>query len=176
MIKNIINITTQSVIYSIILIVILFSNTTSSTEDDDLQRSSPLILEDVYLICNDSINSDDEDTKKIAIFLCHMYVSTIYESFFYHRAFTQYFKERGDIDDEKIVNTAEIYNPFGCDINDLDEDYFIKLVIKYSDSHQEELKDSFYFTLRNILEPYCSEQINKKTEFYLSDLDGRRKT
>ena len=62
MIKNIINITTQSVIYSIILIVILFPNTTSSTEDDDLQRSSPLILEDVYLICNDSINSDDEDT------------------------------------------------------------------------------------------------------------------
>tara|TARA_B100000029_G_C17541794_1_gene946997 strand:- start:1183 stop:1755 length:573 start_codon:yes stop_codon:yes gene_type:complete len=180
--KVFINIITQTILILTFITIISFSSdvlsdhTNNSVPPTSLMKNSPLLLHDVYTVCNDSLNGDDPEYRELARALCDFYLRAINESFYYHRSFTEFFKREGDEEADYIVELANIYNPFGCDIKELDNDKFIELIIRYSDKHPDELEDSFYFTLRKITEPYCIEMINKKTEYYLDEYDGRRKS
>ena len=173
--KVFINIITQVVIATILVTLFIFSSNISSHHNDS-ERSSPLLVHDVYIVCNDSINGNDPEYKELARSLCDFYLRAIKESFYYHRSFTEYFKREDDDEANHIVELADIYNPFGCDIIDLNNNAFINLIISYSDNNPDDLEDSFYFSLRKITEPYCVERINKMTEYYLDEYDGRRKS
>ncbi|SVA53283.1 uncharacterized protein METZ01_LOCUS106137 [marine metagenome] len=135
---------------------------------------SPLPIYKVWEPCEAYKNSEDEDKKEIAGIVCHLYINTMYESYYYHWSFTEHYKDEGD---SHLVAMAEIYSPYGCDIKGLYTADFIDLFISYVSKHPDEMEDSFFHTIRNITRPYCAElKKANNPEFFLDEEDGRRKS
>ena len=47
-------------------------------------------------------------------------------------------------------------------------------IIYYFDENEDELKDNFYWTMEQVLKPYCDELRDASIEFHLEENEDRR--
>ena len=135
--------------------------------------ASPLPIYKVYSACDMSVNADEEDDREIAGLICKLYVDTMFESYYYHWSFSEYFRERNDTE---LVQMAKLYNPFGCDVRELTKDEFVELFLDYMSGRVDEMEDSFFQTIRFITKPYCRQLKDSKVEFYLEEDSYKKKS
>ena len=147
----------------IVLPILVFTLTTSQPS----LTASPLPIYKVYGPCDTSVNGEDEKDRELAGWICEMYMNAMFESYYYHFNFTHWAKNEKK--DRELVEMADLYNPFGCDVRELTSDEFVDLFLDYMSGREDEMEDSFFNTIHYITKPYCRQLKNSKVEFYLEE-------
>ena len=122
----------------------------------------------VHGACRDAIKGTSPEAKSLGQFVCRMAQDMVYEQNIYHQYFINYFTEKNMEEPLYIING---YSVTGCDVSELDRANFTAMIIQYFDYFEDELEDSFFWTLEQVLKPYCDELKDAAVEFYL---DGRK--
>ena len=122
----------------------------------------------VHGACRDAIKGKSPEAKSLGQFVCRMAQDMVYEQNIYHQYFINYFTEKNMEEPLYIING---YSVTGCDVSELDRANFTAMIIHYFDNFEDELDDSFFWTLAQVLKPYCDELKDAAVEFYL---DGRK--
>ena len=122
----------------------------------------------VHSACRDAIKGTSPEAKSLGQFVCRMAQDMVYEQNIYHQYFINYFTEKNMEEPLYIING---YSVTGCDVSELDRANFTAMIIHYFDNFEDELEDSFFWTLAQVLKPYCDELKDAAVEFHL---DGRK--
>ena len=122
----------------------------------------------VHGACRDAIKGTSPEAKSLGQFVCRMAQDMVYEQNIYHQYFINYFTEKNMEEPLYIING---YSVTGCDVSELDRANFTAMIIQYFDYFEDELEDSFFWTLAQVLKPYCDELKDAAVEFHL---DGRK--
>ena len=122
----------------------------------------------VHSACRDAIKGTSPEAKSLGQFVCRMVQDMVYEQNIYHQYFINYFTEKNMEEPLYIING---YSVTGCDVSELDRANFTAMIIHYFDNFGDELEDSFFWTLAQVLKPYCDELKDAAVEFHL---DGRK--
>ena len=122
----------------------------------------------VHGACRDAIKGTSPEAKSLGQFVCRMVQDMVYEQNIYHQYFINYFTEKNMEEPLYIING---YSVTGCDVSELDRANFTAMIIQYFDYFEDELEDSFFWTLAQVLKPYCDELKDAAVEFHL---DGRK--
>ena len=150
-----------------IVFTLLFLMPTKASEDKGVVNWQ------VYHACNDALNNNDDDVREMSNFVCRILTDMVYEHNFYHQGFIKYFKEEGF---QEPLEFAEVYSVTGCDISELEFKNFAELIVTYFNNHEDELEQSFYWSIEDTLKPYCEKIKDRSIEFYLGESDGTRRS
>ena len=156
----------------IVLPIFIFTLTTPQLS----KAASPLQNYKVYNACDAYQNAEDEESNKKGEIACSLYLDMMFESYYYHWNFTEYFKDQDKKAAREVVAMAKYYNPFGCDMTGVWKSEFIDMYLAYMTGKPDLMEKSFFLTLIDVTESYCDELENKNTDYYLDDKDGRRKS
>ena len=161
------------VIHSLIVLpIFIFTLTTPPLS----KAASPLQNYKVYNACDAYQNAEDEESNKKGEIACSLYLDMMFESYYYHWNFTEYFKDQDKKAAREVVAMAKYYNPFGCDMTGVWKSEFIDMYLAYMTGKLDLMEKSFFLTLIDVTESYCDELEDKNTDYYLDDKDGRRKS
>ena len=122
----------------------------------------------VHGACRDAIKGTSPVAKSMGQIVCRMAQDMVYEQNIYHQYFINYFTEKNMEEPLYIING---YSVTGCDVSELDRANFTAMIIQYFDYFEDELEDSFFWTLAQVLKPYCDELKDAAVEFHL---EGRK--
>ena len=166
----------------LVLPILIFSMTISQASNSfPLLDEGNLLLEEpsgisnfqVHSACSDAIKGSSLEVKSMGSFVCRMTQDMAYEHNNYHQYFIRYFTEK---EMEEPLYMLEGYSVTGCDISELSRGEFAGMIVGYFALFEDELEDSFFWTLEKVLKPYCDELRDASIEFYLDENDERSKT
>ena len=118
----------------------------------------------VHSACSDAIKGTSPEAKSVGQFVCRMTQDMVYEQNIYHQYFVNYFNEMNMEEPLYVING---YSVTGCDISQLSRIDFTAMIIHYFDIFEDELEDSFFWTIEKVLKPYCDELKDASIEFHL---------
>ena len=118
----------------------------------------------VHSACSDAIKGTSPEAKSIGQFVCRMTQDMVYEQIIYHQYFVNYFTVKNMEEPLYVING---YSVTGCDISELSRIDFTAMIIHYFDTFEDELEDSFFWTIEKVLKPYCDELKDASIEFHL---------
>ena len=152
----------------------------SESESDEQEFSNPLLSDpsgienwQVHTACKMAMYSEDAIEKQMGQIVCRMSQDMIYEQNIYHNAYIRFYKQKKY---EEALYVMDGYSVTGCDISDLGRQDFTAYIIYYFDQNEDELKDNFYWTMEQVLKPYCDKLRDASIEFHLDENEERRKT
>ena len=158
----------------IVLPILVFTLITSQPSKSGTNEDEVAVANwQVYSACNDALNHDEEDKRKVSNFVCRILTDMIYEQNNYHESYITYFEKEGYPD---AIRFADAYSITGCDISGLEFMDLIQHYIDYMNKNEDEMEKSFYWTIESALEPYCMKLMDRSIDYYLDDEDGRRKS
>ena len=129
----------------------------------------------VFMICEDAMYTESSDgTKEIAEFLCRTMQDMAYTQNEYHNYFIRYFTENKSKEGLYYLGG---YSVTGCDISELDRNDFADYIYSFGAKNSEQtMRESFFWNLEKIVEPYCDKLEDASIEFHLDENEERRKT
>ena len=141
-----------------------------------IKADSPVQNYRVYNACDAFINHEEQESRDNGEIACSLYLAMMFESYYYHWNFTEYFKDQDGDSAKDVLVLAKFYNPFGCDMTDVRKIEFVDMYLHYMAGKPDLMEKSFFLTINDVTESYCIELENKKTDYHLDEEDGRRKT
>ena len=129
----------------------------------------------VFMICEDAMYTENSDgTKELAEFMCRMMQDMAYSQNEYHNNFIRYFTENKS---EEGLYYLGGYSVTGCDISELDRNDFADYIYSFGAKNSEQtMRESFFWNLEKIVEPYCDKLEDASIEFHLDENEDRRRT
>ena len=127
----------------------------------------------VFMICEDAMYTENSDgTKELAEFMCRMMQDMAYSQNEYHNYFIRYFTEEKS---EEGLYYLGGYSVTGCDISELDRNDFADYIYSFGAKNSEQtMRESFFWNLEKIVEPYCDKLEDAAVEFHLEENEDRR--
>ena len=127
----------------------------------------------VFMICEDAMYTENSDgTKELAEFMCRMMQDMAYSQNEYHNNFIRYFTENKS---EEGLYYLGGYSVTGCDISELDRNDFADYIYSFGAKNSEQtMRESFFWNLEKIVEPYCDKLEDAAVEFHLEENEDRR--
>ena len=127
----------------------------------------------VFMICEDAMYTENSDgTKELAEFMCRMMQDMAYTQNEYHIYFIRYFTENKS---EEGLYYLGGYSVTGCDISELDRNDFADYIYSFGAKNSEQtMRESFFWNLEKIVEPYCDKLEDAAVEFHLEENEDRR--
>ena len=129
----------------------------------------------VFMICEDAMYTENSDgTKELAEFMCRMMQDMAYTQNEYHNYFIRFFEEE---ESEAGLYYLGGYSVTGCDISELNRREFNRLIYRFGlDNNEQTMRESFFWNLEKIVEPYCDKLEDASIDFHLDENEDRRKT
>ena len=127
----------------------------------------------VFMICEDAMYTENSDgTKELAEFMCRMMQDMAYSQNEYHNYFIRYFTENKS---EEGLYYLGGYSVTVCDISELDRNDFADYIYSFGAMNSEQtMRESFFWNLEKIVEPYCDKLEDAAVEFHLEENEDRR--